>query len=85
MKAQVKRMILPEVFWYWLLLSGITLALVMPSAGIGYGVAVCLTAIKTLCVSEHFMGLKKAGFCWRLPMALYGVLVPLLCVLIIVY
>ena len=73
----------PDIFWLWLLLSGLTLSLVVLPLTMGCILAVVLTAIKTTCISERFMGLNKAGLFWRLPMALYGFLVPVLCVIVI--
>lgn len=84
MTTQLKSRSIPEIFWYWLFLVTATLLLVSPQVSEGRGLAVVLISIKAACISEQFMGLNRAGIVWRLPVALYGSIVALLCLLIVV-
>lgn len=66
--------------WTWLVLMGLTLALLaVGKAGLG-GVGVVTlvllsTLVKTQLVADYFMGLKRARLLWRAIVTIYLLLV----------
>lgn len=66
--------------WTWLVLMGLTLALLaVGKAGVG-GVGVMTlvllsTLVKTQLVADYFMGLKKTRLLWRAIVSIYLLLV----------
>ncbi len=66
--------------WTWLILMGLTLAmLAVGKAGLGGAGIVSLlllsTLVKTQLVADYFMGLKRAGLLWRAVVTVYLLLV----------
>ena len=66
--------------WTWLVLMGLTLALLaVGKAGVGgVGIATLVllsTLVKTQLVADYFMGLKKTRLLWRAIVSIYLLLV----------
>ncbi len=66
--------------WTWLVLMGLTLALLaVGKAGVGgVGIATLVllsTLVKTQLVADYFMGLKKTRLLWRAIVTVYLLLV----------